>query len=464
MAQSLEDRIAQVASQQAGRRGGGNAAPSGGGGVGGKTLQERVATVAAGGGPTDNASAHHEAFPGADLLQGAGAGALSTIYHGGDLIRRGLGMKRVINEPDVQKGITPPPSWMGKAGFLGEQIGEVALTPEASESTFLKLGKGSKLAAGALKAVQEGARMGATEYVQTGGDARAAATAALTAGGITGLGEALKPVLSSVGRKIQMGTIRPRAVDLRDGFKWSTLDRFKLKGNLEQSYQQVDTELTRLRTARNAMLAPGAANVDIGAAMRDAQKELSTQVADLKHAGTSKQVIAQFKKLSGDIMKAAGSGTVDIRLAENAKESIGLLGSWAQGLPDKDAQAIEKAANEIYFQLKTKIEQSVGPQGAQVKILNKKMQDLIPVKRAMLARIPVEDRNRMLSLADLAALLPAMLSGNPLEAGGLALTRGQKSLRVGNALVRHGGTPLAQPIGRVAAEVSTRDTGSDNDQ
>lgn len=59
-----------------------------------------------------------------DAVKGVGAGAASTLFHGGDLIRRGLGMERVIERPEVQSAMTPPSSLGGKAGFIGEQAAE----------------------------------------------------------------------------------------------------------------------------------------------------------------------------------------------------------------------------------------------------------------------------------------------------------------------------------------------------
>ena len=63
----------------------------------------------------------------ADLARGGGAGLASTIFHGGDVIRRATGMERVIERPAVQAGITPPQTGAGKAGFYTEQAAEYAL-------------------------------------------------------------------------------------------------------------------------------------------------------------------------------------------------------------------------------------------------------------------------------------------------------------------------------------------------
>lgn len=63
----------------------------------------------------------------ADLASGAGAGFMSTVFHGGDLIRRGLGMERIIDRPEVQQAMTAPDTFAGQAGKFVEQGAEFAV-------------------------------------------------------------------------------------------------------------------------------------------------------------------------------------------------------------------------------------------------------------------------------------------------------------------------------------------------
>lgn len=62
-----------------------------------------------------------------DLARGAGAGLASTVFQGGDIIRRGLGMERVIDRPEVQELMTAPDSMAGTIGKYGEQALEFAV-------------------------------------------------------------------------------------------------------------------------------------------------------------------------------------------------------------------------------------------------------------------------------------------------------------------------------------------------
>lgn len=417
-----------------------------------------------------------------DFVGGVGAGALSTVAGAADLATKATNLPAaathaagafpsytpppsIKDNPWVKKQITPPESLPGKVGFHGEQIGEMFLAPEASEARLAQLARGSKLGESALRVGQEAAKVGGTEYLQTGGDAKQAAIGALTAGGVAGLGEALRPAIKAVGRGIQMSTIRPSRADVKDGFKWSTLDRFKLKGNLEDSYNQVDNELTRLRTERNKLIAPGTTDVDLTKPMNTALLKLRASTDDLKLGAEGLDAVKEASQMImklGKIIKDPRK--VDISKVENLKEYMGTLGAWADGARDDKGKVTATVANIMYNELRQVIEDSTAKmQGAQVKILNSQMKDLIPVKNAILKRLPVEQRNSALSLTDMLAAMPAIVSGNPAELGLLALSRGQKSARLGNALVR-GGKPIpgSRLLGRGAAEAEKDEKPDEN--
>lgn len=61
-----------------------------------------------------------------DMVQGAAAPTAQMIYGGGDLIRRGLGMERVIDRPEVQAAMTAPDSVAGKIGEYGPAVAGAA--------------------------------------------------------------------------------------------------------------------------------------------------------------------------------------------------------------------------------------------------------------------------------------------------------------------------------------------------
>lgn len=132
-------------------------------------------------------SAHAPMYPQwlKDMAVGAQSGALSTIFHGGDLIRRTelavanalgvpvdkipphvrnfVGLDRPIERPEVQQAITPPDTFAGKAGKFIEQGAEFAI-PLGEVSTALK---GASLP---VRLGTESALSGGLTALQTGGD------------------------------------------------------------------------------------------------------------------------------------------------------------------------------------------------------------------------------------------------------------------------------------------------------
>jgi hypothetical protein len=156
--------------------------------------------------PTEGPPTHQRPVLGGaaiDLFRGAGAGLASTVFHGGDLIRRAIGMERVIGTPEVQKFITPPDTKAGRIGFGAEQLAEF-LTPLGVSSTLVKAIPAASRAQKAWKvarqvgnpttarisdrlarvgatSVGEGVEFGAKSAIQTG-DTEDVVTAALTGG------------------------------------------------------------------------------------------------------------------------------------------------------------------------------------------------------------------------------------------------------------------------------------------
>jgi hypothetical protein len=116
-----------------------------------------------------------------DLAEGMAAGAASTVYHGGDLVRRLTGEERIIDRPEVQRAMTAPPSPMGTVGKVGEQIAEAVIPGTA-------LTKGLKGAPLLTRIGAEAALGGGQAALQTGGDPFATGLGVVTGGAGAGLG------------------------------------------------------------------------------------------------------------------------------------------------------------------------------------------------------------------------------------------------------------------------------------
>lgn len=113
-----------------------------------------------------------------EALQGVGRGLASTVFHGGDVIRRATGQERILGTPEVQAAITPPPTPAGKAGFFMEQLGEF-LVPLNVGAKARALVRGPRWVKGMVRGLGESMEMGAKAGVQTGGDAEQTMFAAL---------------------------------------------------------------------------------------------------------------------------------------------------------------------------------------------------------------------------------------------------------------------------------------------
>jgi hypothetical protein len=159
------------------------------------------------------AAAPQQSYPeiighfGSDVLQGLGAGVLSTIFHGGDLLRRATGQPRIIDTPDVRSAITPPESLAGKLGYGGEKMAEFFIPAGAvgRAGQAVEAATAGMRGAGALnlaaRAALEGTAAGGVAGVQTGGNVEAMKDAALMGAGTTAaLGAAAAAAPAYAGR------------------------------------------------------------------------------------------------------------------------------------------------------------------------------------------------------------------------------------------------------------------------
>jgi hypothetical protein len=187
-----------------------------------------------------------------DLIEGGAAGAASTVYHGGDLLRRAAGAERIIDRPDVQQAMRAPDSIPGTLGKLGEQTAEF-LIPGMGVT---KAVKGAPLLG---RMAAEAALAGGVTGVQTGGDPRAIAQNALVGGAVSGVMGALPS--ASIGGQTAPGLLRSSAEKeyaqvlnaTKQGNKWISqnvavpelIDRgvraLTLKGLLKKSTNTVET-------------------------------------------------------------------------------------------------------------------------------------------------------------------------------------------------------------------------------
>lgn len=187
----------------------------------------------------------------ADVVGGLGSSVARTVFGGGDLIRQGLGMERMVDRPAVKAAMTPPNSTAGRAASA---VGDVA-------QFFAPTG-----AVGKVKAGLEIAKAGGLTLAQTGSPGSAALSAGLTAvvpgaGAVRALGRAS----TDAAEKFVKAAIKPTVASLRRitgagglDAKANALVRFVIDNRLTTAekaralFQSTEHELQRVLGSRNA--------------------------------------------------------------------------------------------------------------------------------------------------------------------------------------------------------------------
>jgi hypothetical protein len=148
-----------------------------------------------------------------DVVGGVRAGLANTVFGGGDLIRRGLGMERIVDQPDVKALMTPPDSMAGKIGYHGEQIGEF-FAPTGM------VGKAGKIA--------EVAKSGLLTLAQTGGDVKDAGVSAGLAAAVPMAGAAITKGRQALSGALESSAQRTIAQALGATKEWAKAEAAKL--------------------------------------------------------------------------------------------------------------------------------------------------------------------------------------------------------------------------------------------
>lgn len=148
-----------------------------------------------------------------DVVGGVRAGVANTVFGGGDLIRRTLGMDRVIDTPEVKALTTPPNSTAGKIGYHGEQIGEF-FAPTGL------IGKAGKVA--------EVAKAGLLTLAQTGGNVADAGVSAGLAAAVPVAGAVLSKGRQALSGALESSAQKTMAQALGATKEWAKAEAAKL--------------------------------------------------------------------------------------------------------------------------------------------------------------------------------------------------------------------------------------------
>lgn len=338
-----------------------------------------------------------------------------------------------------------------RVGKGAEQIGEFF----APASALGKLKTAAQTGVGLLDAIAglgaEGVSAAAVDSAQKGSVKDAATTGALAAGtgfAVKGLAKPVQAGADWLGQRIERSLLKPTMATL-DGLTPSQLvaNVFKhnVGGTLGQSYDKVQSALTqKVGELRTILKGAPKATVDL--------EDVTTKTLD-DFLGNAKADDALTRILEhvefGLNRKGVKLGTGDLNLADAniAKQAVGELGAWlhdVRGNVTSDAdRVVEEVANKFYNHLKTSIEQNAkGPVAA----VNKAIGELIPIKTAIIRRIPVAERSNVLNMGDLFSLshstLGLSLANRMLQSGRVAnvmVGAGQASPGVSEAAARLAG-------------------------
>jgi hypothetical protein len=343
-----------------------------------------------------------------EVAKGVVKGAVGTIEGGGQLIRNALHLPPSNQDPFAVKiPINPTPSNPAQqVGKTLEHIGEFYIPSTVLGKAKMAMATGHGILDALVGAGLEGTSAAAVQSAQQGSTEGAGKTAALTAGTTLGSQVAFK-ALGWLGERVENALVKATNADFKNGFNVSNIFKYKLGGSLSQTYDKADAKINDLgRQLRAAVstAAPGQTpTVDVLGTLADTAKDLSTNSA--RTFGSNAEIERAVNKLLDDPMfqTLAKNGTVDLATAQQVKQAIGDLGAWLHDpsgrvVRDPDSKGMETVANALYSKLNAVIAQKSG--GAYADI-NKQLSEILPIRQAVIRRIPVEQRANVLSMGDL---------------------------------------------------------------
>jgi len=311
-----------------------------------------------------------------------------------------------------------PKTTAEKFGYGAEKIGEYfipgGMTNKVTQGAGILGRAGAQgVASAGVKLAQTGA--GTTGEIKETYDSlreslKTGAIAGAVSAGTELLAKGISAGLEKLGSKIQFATIKPSRVDINDGFNVANIKKHNVGGTLNESLIKTNDRLNEYRTQLQTVLKESDAKVDLNKVINEVDDVLSS--SETRNFGSNKEIMRAFSDMYDDLVNITkGKSKVDLLTAQDLKIGAGTQGSWQFGKVDPDSKAKEYVYNIFYNKLKTAIEQSTGK--GNVKEINKAMSELIPIKNALIRRIPIATRNNPIGLLDGIALIQTLSSGNP---------------------------------------------------
>ena len=351
------------------------------------------------------------------------------------------------------------------AQSVGKDLGNIAqffLPAGAVGEGAAALSTGSRVLNTLTRAALEGASAGTVASAQQGKVAPVpAAVAAATSGLVTGA----QGLVAPLSEKMETALVKPTAADLEDGYDSANVFKYGLGGTLGQTYDAATAKLNTLGHALKGVLQgqPGA-TVNPYEALFDAADKLQAEAPS--NFGNNQAIQGALTKALAEIdgtlrvakqagVPVAADGSVDPFIGNQMKQGAGTMGAWYHNpgggaQADPDASALGKVYTAVYGSLKDDINASVSGNAAP---LNAMMSDIIPIRNAIIRRLPVAARANPLSLIDAISL-----STGHIPVG--LINRALLSGRVANTLAGAAGSQTLAPVAaQVAAGTSSTTAG-----
>jgi hypothetical protein len=372
-----------------------------------------------------------------DAGKGALSGFASTVHHGGDLIRRGLGMARTIDLPENKAAMTPPNSLAGKAGFVAEQLGEFLIPA----SKAAKATEGANLL---RRAATQGAVGGGVSAAQSGGNPTDTAVGAVSGAA----GPVVEQGVKQGARAVYRGYLKPSLA----------------AKNSPKAKQIVETALAEAIpiTRSGASYDPNGSGQIVGKAgklMTELRAEVDAEIRAAKGTIDLKRIADRVRRMAkakydrpaadpADLKAALdvadridghasikGATAVSIPKANEAKRTLQDTARNSFGTPNAPAKKIAEKAGAR--KLRVAIEANTGGRTGTVAQLNARESKLISAAKAVAAAVEREGNQQALyGMKTLAAIgagggMGYREGGTPGAVAGAAATR--MALRPGSA-------------------------------
>lgn len=379
----------------------------------------------------------------ADVGVGAAKGVGETAVGLGELVSKVPGVSHALNAaygPEVVKGsfdwarsFLKPTNTAQRVGKGIEQTaeffvpgGSVARGAKAIQTGVKALDMGMRLA-------MEGASAAAVDAAQKGSTEDALKTGALSAAmgaGVAAVAKGAQLPAKWMSERIEAALLKPLAGALEGQTPKQlvrNLFKHKLGGTLDQSYAKVNQALAEKSAELRSMLSANpTATVKLAHVANNTLKQYQHNPQAVKAMEAIREAV-EFELNKRGVQ--LGNGVLNLADANTAKQAVGELGAWIRDpsgrVLDNSSRYLEDVANAFYGQLKRAIEAKATGNIARV---NHELSELIPIKAAIVHRIPVEQRANLLKVSDVASAL-----GSVFEPSAMAIGIGNRLLGSGRA-------------------------------